>query len=402
MINDELITQLVEKYGSPLYIYNEQEIINNIQNLKNLCNLPNFKINYAVKANSNMTILRIIKENGLKVDATGYGEVYVNLQAGFDKSQIYVVGNNLSKSELKQLVDNSIIISIDSLDQLQTLAEIAPNYQYVMLRLNPSFGAGANERVITGGVNTKFAIDYDDINQALGIIKKYNMRLYGVNQHIGSAYLEAESLLASVNSLLSVIKQYSLNDLHIINFGGGFGVNYERRHNDLKMDFTHLNVKLTKTFANFLADYPNNNVSLEFEPGRYIVATSAILVGEVCSLKKRGNKNIVGTNLGFNNMIRPTLYDAYHEIEVITSNSEQIVADVVGNVCESGDHMCKGQVITRPNRGDLLVVHDVGAYGYSMASNYNSRPKPAEIMIMKDGSYKQIRARQSYQQLIEE
>lgn len=398
-LSDDKISELRSKYGTPLYVYDKSLIVENINVLKGLCDIPNVKFNYATKANNNKSVLGIIKDSGMKVDSTGYGEVFVNQQVGFTNDQIYVVGNNFSVHELELLVNENINISVDGLDQLKTLGKLAPGYKKVMLRMNPSFGAGANESVVTGGKKTKFGIDYYKIDEAIEIMNKYNLKLIGINQHIGSAYLEHESLIAGVESLLSFVVDNNLNDLQIINFGGGFGVNYERNHNDFGMNFEVLSKHLTNTFETFLKKYPNKEVNLEFEPGRFIVANSGVLIGEVTSIKYR-DEVFIGTDIGFPTMPRPVLYNSYHEVEIISANTKLINANIVGNICESGDFMCKNREVTIPEIGDTCVVYDVGAYGFSMASNYNSRPLPAEVLIDENGNDILIRKRQSYNDLV--
>lgn len=380
-ITDELIKSLIEKYGSPLYIYSEKIIKDNIRELKGLCSLPNMRINYAVKANNNPYILNIILKNNMKVDSTGLGEVYINRKVGFPDNMIYVVGNNFTRRELKQLTAMNLQISIDSIDQLMMIGEIAPGYQNLMIRVNPNFGAGENQNVITGGSKTKFGIDYNQFARCIEILEKYKLKLIGINQHIGSSYLQAESLLKGVSTLLKFIKSNNLNDLEIINFGGGFGFNYKHQLNKESMDFAYIRRELKEQFTEFLQDYGNKEVSFEFEPGRYVVANSGILVGEVTSLKERDNHLYVGTNVGFNNLIRPTLYNSYHHISFITNNKIEREISVVGNMCESGDYLCKNRNIVAPELDDVIIVHDVGAYGYVMSSNFNSRLKPIELMI---------------------
>lgn len=394
------IQELVASYGSPIYLYSKQRIEANIKVLMELCTLSNMRINYAVKANSNPDILKIILEHNMKVDSTGLGEVYINESVGFSNQMIYVVGNNFTVQELKELVGKNLVISIDSVDQLIQLGKIAPGYSKLMLRVNPDFGAGPNANVITGGNKTKFGIDYQDITQCLEIIGQYNLTLIGINQHIGSAYLEHESLIKGVKTLLDFISTNKLNNLKIINFGGGFGFNYQHLINDEKMNFKILKTALNQMFTQFLDTYDNPDVSLEFEPGRFIVANSAVLIGEVTSLKTRDNHLYVGTNLGFNNFMRPLLYNAYHHISFITENTNIQQISVVGNICESGDYLCHNRQLITPNIEDIAIVHDVGAYGYAMSSNFNSRLRPIEIMIEEDQSLKIIRPRETYEQLL--
>lgn len=401
-ITDEKIKELITEFGSPIYIYSENEIKNNINILSGLCDLKNFKLNYATKANSNIEVLKLMKKNHLKVDATGMGEIYINKKAGFDKDNMYVIGNNFAKDELLELLNEDILISADSLDQIEMIGKLKPGFNKLMIRLNPSFGAGKSWRVLTGGKKTKFGIDYEDLNQALSIIQAHDMKLIGINQHIGSDYLEHESLINGVETLLNYIQENNLNYLDVIDFGGGFGLNYMRNHNGLGMDMEILSKKLTDVFNEFLSTYPNKEVSLEFEPGRFLVASAGILVGTVTSIKDRDGKKIIGTDLGFTNFIRPTLYDAYHEVGVITDNEIINCCDIVGNICESGDYISRNRTHVVPSIEDNIIVYDTGAYGYCLASNYNNRLKPCELMITSTGEIKLIRRRQTYKDLLNE
>lgn len=397
-VNNKQIANLAEKYGTPMYIYDKKQIQTNINDMKNISGNQNLSINYATKANSNLELLKIIKTNGMKVDSTGYGEYFINKQAGFDNKDIYVVANNLTCDELKLITAEQLLISVDSIDQLLLLNKVAPNYQHLMLRLNPSFGAGDNSSIITGGTNHKFGIDVEDLEFCLGFIKSNQINLVGINQHIGSLNLNYKSILDAVNELLAIITNYQLFDLQIINFGGGFGIDYNHTTNN-KLDLAALKRELDNVFATFISCYPNKEVSLEFEPGRFIIANSSILVGTVTSIKKRGNDIYIGTDLGFSQLVRPTMYNSYHHIEFLTNNTLTRHCHVVGNMCESGDYLCKDRKLIIPDVGELVVVHDTGAYGYSMASNFNNRLRPIEILI--DGNKSRvIRARETYEQLL--
>ncbi len=400
LFTNEEIEKVAKEFVTPIYLYDENKLNKNIDEIKNISSNSNLQINYATKANNNLSILKIIKDRGLKADAVSVGEVFINKQAGYDVDKIYVVGNNFTRGELKQLTDQNLIISVDAIDQLVLLNEVAPNYKNLMLRVNPSIGAGENESIITGGYKHKFGIDEKDIPFAINFIKENGMKLVGINQHIGSLTFDYLSIVDAVQELLDLILKYELNDLEIINFGGGFGINYKRKFTDERIDFDALKIDLDKIFEEFLNTYNNKKVSLEFEPGRYIVANTSVLIGEVTSIKEREDKIYVGTNLGFSQLIRPTLYNSYHEVEFLTNNTKKAIVNVVGNMCESGDYMAREREMIIPNVGDLVVVHDAGAYGYCMANNYNSTLKPIEVMKTEDESFKIIRNRETFEELL--
>ncbi len=398
--SDERITEIASEYGTPMYIYDQGTIERQIDRMQNLVDNNNVHINYATKANSNPHILKIMRDKGLKADATGSGEVFLNKHAGFANEMIYVVGNNFTTAELTNLVEQNLVISLDSIEQIDLLNEVAPKYQKVMFRVNPSFGAGDNESIITGGNKHKFGIDIIDLLMAIEKIKMYEMKLVGINQHIGSLNLNYKTIVEAVKELIAIIKTYKLDDLSIVNFGGGFGINYYRRHYFEELDFDNLAKELTGILNQFIMEYPNKEVSLEFEPGRFLVAESGVLIGRVTSIKDRGGLIYVGTDLGFNNFIRPTLYDSYHEVDFLTTNTEVRKCNVVGNMCESGDYIVRNRDMIVPNVGDLVVVYDTGAYGFCMSSNYNNKLKPIELLIDNNNEVRVIRQRETYNDLL--
>ncbi len=377
------IQDLASNYKTPMYIYDKAVIEQNINTMKTLCTMQNIKINYATKANSNLHILKLIREHNMKVDCTGYGEYFINKRAGFEQSQIYVVANNLTFEEMKQLTDQNLVISVDSIDQLKLLNEVAPGYQKLMIRVNPTFGAGDNESIVTGGANHKFGIDIEDFEFCLKYIKDNTLKLIGLNNHVGSLNLDYTVMIRAVEELLAIVTEYQLHDLQIINFGGGFGIDYNHETNN-KLDLESLKHQLNTIFTNFVSIYPNKEVSLEFEPGRFIVANSAILVGTVTTVKRRGKDIYIGTDLGFSQLVRPVMYNSYHHVEFITNNTMTRNCHVVGNMCESGDYICKDRKLIVPDVGDLVIVYDTGAYGYSMSSNFNNRLRPIELLTADD------------------
>lgn len=396
-INYKTIEKLANEYNTPLYIYDQEQLNANIEKMKAVSSHPNLKINYATKANSNIEILKLIKDHGLNADCTGYGEYFINRKAGFRSDQTYAVANNLTSEEMILLTNEEINISVDSIDQLLLLNKVAPQYQHVMIRINPSFGAGENASIITGGTKHKFGIDVEDLEFCLNFIKANQLKLVGLNQHIGSLNLDYRSITTAVNELLIIINNYELYDLQVINFGGGFGIDYT--HQSSGLDFGSLKLELDQLFNQFMSSYPNQNVSLQFEPGRYIVANSSILVGTVTSIKKRGSDIYIGTDLGFSQLIRPTMYGSYHHVEFISDNELTRHCHVVGNMCESGDYICKDRKLVVPDVGQLIIVYDTGAYGYSMSSNFNNRLRPAEVMINRS-EYRLIRRRETVEDLL--
>lgn len=235
--------ELVKKYGSPLYVYSENILRERCQDLKKLSNSKQFFINYSAKANTNPELLKIIHSEGLVVDAMSPGELMFNKKAGFKSEEILYVCNNVSSEELKNALQNDVLISVDSISQLQSLAEIMeanPNHAYshkVMIRINPGKGAGHHKKVITAGKETKFGVNPHDFNQVFEILKKYNIKLIGLNQHIGSLFMEAEAYVEAMNVMFDfVVTLPNFKDIEIIDFGGGFGIPYKKYEKQARLD----------------------------------------------------------------------------------------------------------------------------------------------------------------------
>jgi len=393
--------QLIRRYGSPLYVYNESILRQRCREMFSLVDYPYFKVHYSTKANSNLFILKIIREEGIYADAMSPGEVYILMAAGFKPEEIFYVSNNISESEMKFIVDKNILFSADSLSQLKQYGRINPGGK-IAVRLNPGIGAGHHERVITGGKKTKFGINIDLIPQIKEILNEYNLTLVGINQHIGSLFMDYEPFIDGASSLLSVAKQFE--DLEFIDFGGGFGIPYRKQENEPRLDLEKLGDKLTHILHNWTSEY-GKKIEFKIEPGRYIVAESGVLLGTVHSIKENAGTIYVGTDLGFNVLARPMLYDSHHDIEVYKKhaplNTSQLKkVNVVGNICESGDIIAKDRALPEIEEGDILGVIDAGAYGFSMASNYNNRLKPAEVLIDMNGNDILIRRRDTLEDLM--
>ena len=392
--------ELLIKFGSPLYVYSEEILRQKARDMKNLAELPNFQSNYSVKANSNVSLLKIIHEEGLYADAMSPGEILALEAAGFEHEKIFYVANNVSSEEMKFALDRGIIVSVDSLDQLDQFGRIADGLE-VAIRFNPGVGAGHSEKVVTGGKKTKFGVSMDDIDKVKEILMRNKTTLIGINQHIGSLYMEKDPFLAAVKNLLEIAK--SFKGLKIIDFGGGFGIPYKKQTGQEPLDIASLKAEFTEVLKGWMAETGETPL-FKIEPGRYVVAESSILLGTVHAVKDNAGTTYVGTDLGFNVLARPMMYDSHHDIEVYPNDGRALGHEfeqtVVGNICESGDIMAKGRLLPEIKTGDTLGVMDAGAYGFSMSSNYNNRLKPAEVLIKADGSVKLIRKMDNYESLL--
>lgn len=397
-ISNEKIFELIKKYGSPLYVYDENILRERCKEIKTLLPNKNFKVNYSAKANSNLSLLKIVKDEGLDVDAMSPGEIFIQLHAGFLPEQIFYVSNNVSADEMSYVIKNNILVGVDSLSQLELYGKLNPGGN-IAVRFNPGVGAGHHEKVVTAGKKTKFGVQKEFILQVKELLKKYNLNLVGINQHIGSLFMEATPYIEGVKSLLEIAKEFP--GLKFIDMGGGFGVPY--KEDEPRLDLDKLSFKLDKVLTGFINDYDNKDVVFKVEPGRYISAECGILLGEVYSIKENYGNKYVGTDLGFNVLARPVMYDAYHEIYVAKQNnnySEKERVTVVGNICESGDIIAKDRLLPKVEEGDIIAVMNAGAYGFSMDSNYNCRLKPAEVLITSQGEDKLIRHRDKLENII--
>lgn len=393
--------KLLKEFGSPLYVYSEAILRDRCKDMANLVSYPYFKSNYSIKANSNLEILKIVKEEGLHADAMSPGEIHVLFAAGFTPDELFYVSNNVSAEEMKYAIERGVLVSCDSLSQLEQFGRLNPGGK-VAVRFNPGVGAGHHEKVVTAGKNTKFGINMDLVDDVKKILKEYNLKLAGINQHIGSLFMEADPYIEGVKSLLSIAEKFE--DLEFVDMGGGFGIPYRKQEGQARLAIAAAGAKLTALINDWTDKY-GKKIMIKMEPGRYIAAESCVLLGTVHAVKHNYNKVYVGTDLGFNVLARPVMYDSHHDLEayrngVLMKEDSKEAMTIVGNICESGDIIAKDRHIPQVVEGDVIGVMDAGAYGYSMASNYNNRLRPAEVMIMKDGSVRLIRRRDTFEDLM--
>ncbi|HOQ38547.1 MAG TPA: diaminopimelate decarboxylase [Acetivibrio sp.] len=392
--------ELIEQYGSPLYVYNEKIFRQRCREMKTFIPYPKISVNYSVKANNNLQLLKIAREEGLNVDAMSPGEIYFELEAGFKPEQILFICNNVSKEEMQFAIDRNITISVDSLSQLEQFGQINPGGS-IAIRFNPGVGAGHSQKVITAGKGTKFGVDTSFLPEVKEILKKYHLKLVGINQHIGSLFLEGSAYLEAVKSLLSVASQFE--NLEFVDFGGGFGIPYKKQENQDRLDLSKLGEEIAAILHDWTASY-GKKITFKIEPGRYISAEAGVLLGTVHAVKINHQDKYIGTDLGFNVLIRPVMYDSHHDIEIYRNNdtpsSRKEIVTIVGNICETGDYIAKERLLPEIFEGDIIGVLDAGAYGIVMSSNYNNRLRPAEVLIKENGDPMLVRRRDTFEDLI--
>ena len=391
---------LAEKYGTPLYVTNERILRQRCRDLKHLVTYPNFVVDYSAKANCGLAFLQVVRSEGLEVDAMSPGEIYMEKKAGFHADQIFYICNNVSAEEMEYAVKEGVVVSVDSLSQLEQFGQIAPGHE-VAVRFNPGVGAGHHEKVVTAGKKTKFGIEPKYVPQVKELLEKYDLKLIGINQHIGSLFMTGEAFVASIAALFEIAKQFK--GLRFVDMGGGFGIPYKKEFDEAPLDLKELGQTIDKALYKFAEEY-GEQITLRIEPGRYISAESNVILSTVHSVKHNHDKKFVGCDCGFNVLQRPIMYDSYHGVEVYRGTeepSEQTeTVTIVGNICESGDILAKDRELPEIRKGDVLGILDAGAYGFTMASNYNNRLRPAEIMIRENGQVVLTREREVLEDLL--
>jgi diaminopimelate decarboxylase len=395
--------ELAEKFDTPLYVVSESQIRENYKRLCNALarNYAKVRVYYAAKANSNLSVLKILETEGAYLDAVSPGEIYMALTTGFPPDHILFTGTSVRNDELKLLTDSHVTVNIDSLSQLDRLLKITlPNV--LSVRVNPEIGAGHHEHCITAGKNTKFGLWENNALKAYKTAKKAGVKRFGIHMHVGSGVLDVEPFLLALDKLLSVAKkahdQIGVN-FEFVDMGGGLGVPYKPEEKEL--DMARFSKEVLSLFKRKIAEYGLGEPFFCVEPGRYLVCDASILLAAVNTVKVTPFKKFVGVDAGFNTLVRPTMYGSYHQVLVANKldGSENETYDVVGPVCESGDVLAKDRRLPKVQEGDLLAVLNAGAYGYSMSSQYNARPRAAEVLV-KNGKYALIRMRETLDDLI--
>ncbi|HIT62948.1 MAG TPA: diaminopimelate decarboxylase [Candidatus Ventrimonas merdavium] len=393
-------TALARQYGTPLYVCNERILRQRCRDLKNMVTYPKFVVDYSAKANCSLAFLQIVRSEGLEADAMSPGEIYMERMAGFSPEEIFYICNNVSAEEMQYAIDAGVRVSVDSVSQLEQFGRLAPGHE-VAVRFNPGVGAGHHEKVVTAGKQTKFGVDPEDIPQVRAILERYDLKLVGINQHIGSLFMTGEAFVASLSALFEIAKQFP--DLEFVDMGGGFGIPYKKEQDEAPLDLQELGAAIDRALYGFSEEY-GRQITFRIEPGRYISAESNVILSTVHAVKHNHDRKFVGCDCGFNVLQRPVMYGSYHGVEIfreqdVPSEKEETVT-IVGNICESGDILAKDRTLPEIREGDTLCILDAGAYGFTMASNYNNRLRPAEILIRENGQVVLTREREELTDLM--
>ena len=386
--------QLVAKYGAPLYVYEADIIISKYQKMVKAFNVPRFKINYACKALTNISILKYMKSLGAGLDTVSIQEVRLGLVAGFEPQDIIYTPNCVGIEEINDAVSLGVRINIDNLSILEQFGTLYHGNYPVCIRVNPHILAGGNDKISVGHIDSKFGISIHQLPHLLRIVKATGLKIEGLHMHTGSDILDAEVFLLGAEILLNAAASFP--DLDYIDFGSGFKVPY--KDDGIQTDIEDLGEKISARFNAFCAEY-GKDVMLMFEPGKYMVSEAGTFLVKVNVVKQTTSTVFAGVDSGLNHLIRPMFYNAYHKMVNIskTSGRERIYT-VVGYICET-DTFGSERRLHEVNEGDILAFYNAGAYCYAMASNYNSRFRPAEVFIL-DGVDYLIRKRETMDDLL--
>ncbi len=399
-LNPARLQALAAEHGTPLWVYDAATIRERVASLKRFD-----VVRFAQKACSNIHILKLLREAGVKVDSVSRGEILRALAAGYEAGgdEIVFTADLLDHATLATVVEHRIPVNAGSIDMLDQLGAASPGHA-VWLRINPGFGHGHSHKTNTGGEHSKHGIWHADLGAALAAIRRHGLKLVGMHMHIGSG-VDYEHLAQVGQAMVGLVRETVAagHDLHAISAGGGLSIPY--RDGDARIDVAHY-FGLWDAARREAEGLVGHALELELEPGRYLVAESAVLLAEVRAVKNAGANRFVLVDAGFNELMRPAMYGAFHAMSLIGAGGTAQPTVVAGPLCESGDVFTQGpggEVLTRDLPpacvGDLLVIHDAGAYGASMSSNYNSRPLAAEVLVDGETS-RLIRRRQTVEELL--
>ena len=386
---------LCAKYVTPLYVYDAQIIENQYNILRgSFPTVKNLRINFAIKALSNQSILKLMKQLGSCVDTVSIEEVKLCLKAGFTPAEIGYTPSGVTWDEIEAAVGLKVKIHADSVSLLRKFGEKYGSTYPIGIRLNPHVLAGGNLKISTAHERSKFGISILQLDDIQEVMRETGLVIDGLHQHTGSEIKEAETFLQVSEIMLNAAKRFP--DLQYLDFGGGFKVPY--KPHDKGTDMAKMGKAVSERFNAFCKEY-GRDLTLVWEPGKFIAAQCGSLFVEVTTVKHNPSISFAHTNSGLNHLIRPMMYDAYHEIvNVSNPMADKQLYNVVGYICET-DNFAEDRLLPKITEGDVLGLLNAGAYGFSMASNYNSRPRPAEVLIYKGKDYL-IRKRETVEDIL--
>lgn len=378
MISDESLLEFAKEYGTPLYVYDGDLVVERYRDLFKFIPYDRLKIHYALKANYNPGLLTLLRDAGAGLDTVSPGEVVYALKLGFPRERIIYTANNMTDAEFEQVLAMDVVMNIGSLSRLRKIAKQHPGMK-LCLRFNPDVCDGDNEKTMTGGDLTKFGILLESVEEVKALVKEGNLRVIGLHEHTGSGLQHAESVYQSMDNLMAIATPENFPDLEFLDFGGGFKVPYKPE--ERRVDYVAMGAEIARRFTAFTERY-GRRLDMLFEPGKYMVAEAGHLLTEVNTIKHNRTRVIAGCDSGFPQLIRPVLYGAYHQIRNLSNPAgKPVVYDVCGNICETGDRFAEQRELPEIREYDILAVGNAGAYCYSMGGVYNLRPMPGEIVV---------------------
>lgn len=393
-MNTKHLLDLANKYGSPLYVYDTDIMASQYKRITDAFDKVELvQLNYAVKALSNINILRFFKNLGAGLDTVSIQEVNLGLSVGVAPEKIIYTPNGVSLEEIENVAKKGVQINIDNLSILELFGQKHPEIP-VCIRINPHIMAGGNSKISVGHIDSKFGISVHQVPHIKRVVENTGMHINGIHMHTGSDILDIDTFLRATEILFDVAKKFKTIDF--IDFGSGFKVPY--KEGDISTDIEQLGIQLSERFNSFCKDF-GKKVTLMFEPGKFLVSKAGYFLAKVNVVKQTTSTVFAGIDSGFNHLIRPMMYDSYHHITNISNpNGRARYYSVVGYICET-DTFGSNRRISEISEGNILCFENAGAYCFSMASNYNSRYRPAEVMIYNNDDYL-IRERETFEDLI--
>jgi diaminopimelate decarboxylase len=393
-LSNRQLIDIATEFGTPVYIYHAEKIEEQYQKLKHAFANSNAKFFYACKALTNINILKWMKHIGASLDCVSINEVKLGLRAGFEPKDILFTPNSVDFEEIEAGKDLGINSNIDNISFLEQFGNRYGNSCPVCIRLNPHIMAGGNYKISTGHVDSKFGISIHQLRHIERIVKTTKLKVTGLHMHTGSEIKDVEVFLQGLEVMFEIARHF--DDLEFIDLGSGFKVPYQE--GDPETDVNKLGAKVSEAFSAFEKE-TGKKLQVWFEPGKYLVSESGYFVVKANVVKQTTATVFAGVNSGFNHLIRPMFYDAFHQIENITNRKgAERIYTVVGNICET-DTFAWDRKLNEVREGDFLVFYNAGAYGFEMSSNFNSRLKPAEVLI-QNGEAKLIRKPDVFEDLL--
>ena len=393
-LTHQQLTEIANEFGTPVYIYHAERIAEQYKKLQKAFSGSNARFFYACKSLTNINVLKYIQSIGASLDCVSINEVKLGLMAGFDKQDILYTPNCVDFSEIVEAKELGVHINIDNISILEQFGHKYANSYPVCIRLNPHILAGGNFKISTGHIDSKFGISIHQMRHIERIVKSTNLNVTGIHMHTGSEIKDTRVFLEGLEVMFNTASHFP--NLEFIDLGSGFKVPYQP--GDAETDITDLGKKVAQAFVEFEKE-TGKKLQVWFEPGKYMVSQAGYLVVKTNVIKQTPAAVFAGVNSGFNHLIRPMMYDAYHHIENITNpKGAERIYNVVGNICET-DTFAFDRKLHEVREGDYLVFNNAGAYGFEMSSNFNSRLKPAEVMVI-DGKAKLIRKRDVFEDLL--